>query len=213
LYSAAFQAASAQLTDATASNLYSAAFQAASAQITDATASNLYSAAFQAASADMTAATASSFFSSAAELVDATIGNLALGHLVATDGTMGSLMVANVDITPSAGDIVKERSFSAAVSVASPVDVSGFAFDSAAVRSFESIVSVSVDATSPLFAVYRLVGVQKSGTWVLNVSYVGDKIEQLQFSIDSTGQIKYMSGSFAGWVSTTMKFKASTTSL
>jgi hypothetical protein len=126
---------------------------------------------------------------------------------------MGSLIVANVDITPSAGDIIKERSFSAANTVVSPVNVSGFAFDSEVVRSFESNVSVAVDATSPLFAVYRLVGIQKSGSWSLNVSFVGDIITPLQFSIDNTGQIQYTSGTFDGWVSTTMKFKALTTSL
>lgn len=60
----------------------------------------------------------------------------------------------------SAGDI-NETSFSAANNQASPANVTGLAFANATVRSFSALVSVYIDATTDLYEVFKLLGIQK----------------------------------------------------
>lgn len=106
----------------------------------------------------------------------------------------------------SPGDI-PQTSFSAADSVASPTNVTGFAFSNASVRAFTALVSVSIDGTSDLFEEFTLQGIQKSASWNMSVDSVGDN-SGITFSITSAGQIQYTSGTVPGFVSNTMKFRA-----
>jgi hypothetical protein len=144
---------------------------------------------------------------------DATVSNLRSLHI-----TTGSLIANNtVDITPSLGDIGKERIFSAANNVTTATDVTNFAFDNAVVRSFNAVVSIEVLATSGnKFANYDIRGIQKmSGDWAINTTFVGDNTG-IVFTIDninSKGQIQYVSSNISQWTSTTMKFRAHTTSV
>ena len=66
-----------------------------------------------------------------------------------------------------------------------------------------------------LYANYDIRGVQKqNGDWAINTTFVGDNTGYV-FSIDnvnSKGQIKYTSTNVSGWSSTTIKFRAHTTS-
>ncbi|NBP13807.1 hypothetical protein EBU95_05320 [bacterium] len=124
-----------------------------------------------------------------------------------------SASIVGVDITPSAGDIVKERTFIASNNVSSPQNITGLSFDSAVVRSFVATLSVYINATTKLFAVYQLMGVQKDNTWVLNSSFAGDKITDIAFSITNNGQVQYTHADIPGWVITKMNFKANTTSV
>lgn len=113
--------------------------------------------------------------------------------------------------TASAGDI-PETSFSAANNQASPTDVTGLAFANGVVRSFDVQISVTIDATSDLFEVFHLLGVQKGASWDMSVDSTGDT-SGIAFSITSAGQIQYTSTNEAGFVSNTMKFRAATTSV
>jgi hypothetical protein len=145
-------------------------------------------------------------------------------QIVATNVTTGtlrastSLFANTIDMTPSLGDIIKEVSFTAGNNQALDADVTGLAFDNTIVRSFNSIVSVTLikSSGSSLYANYELKGIQKgTGEWVLNTTYVGDNTG-LFFSvanIGGKGQIQYTSTSQANWTSTTLKFKANTTSI
>ena len=74
--------------------------------------------------------------------------------------------------TASAGDI-PETSFSAANNQASPTDVTGLAFANGVVRSFDVQISVTIDATSDLFEVFHLLGVQKGASWDMSVDSTG----------------------------------------
>lgn len=106
----------------------------------------------------------------------------------------------------SAGDIT-ETSFSISES-ASNATVTGFLFG-AGVRSFEALVSVFIDATSDLAESFKIHGVQKSGSWEINYTAVGDNTN-ITFVI-SSGQILYSSSTYSGFVSGTMTFRAITT--
>jgi hypothetical protein len=111
----------------------------------------------------------------------------------------------------SSGDI-NETSFSLANNQASPADVTGLAFATGVVRSFEALVSVEIDATADLFEVFTLRGIQKSGTFDMSITANGDE-SGVVFSITNAGQIQYLSSNNAGFVSGLIKFRAQTLSV
>lgn len=110
----------------------------------------------------------------------------------------------------SDGDLA-EDSFSGTQS-ASSANVTGFAFSNAVVRSFNAHVSVLVDADSDLYEEFDLQGIQKGASWEIASQSLGDDSE-VSFGINSSGQITYSSGSYTGFVSLTIKFRAITTSV
>jgi len=110
----------------------------------------------------------------------------------------------------SAGDI-QETSFDIAESD-SNVDVTGFVFANATVRSFKALVSVEIDATSSLYEAFEILGIQKGASWDISQTAAGDN-SLISFSITSSGQIKYSSSAYAGFVSGKIKFKAQTTTV
>lgn len=129
--------------------------------------------------------------------------------------TNGSLLVNNVDISPSRGDIVKERSFAADHNVLSPVNITGFAFDNSTVRSFEAKVSVTVLSTGNTnnkYAHYSILGIQKLNTWDIHTIFAGDNIGMKLF-ITTAGQLQYTCPVITGFISNTIKFRATTTSM
>lgn len=111
----------------------------------------------------------------------------------------------------SAGDI-NETSFSGADGQAAPANVTGLAFANATVRSFKALVSVLVDATADLYESFEILGIQKGSSWEIAVSSTGDD-SQVAFSITNAGQIQYTSGTYAGFSSMTVKFRAITTTV
>lgn len=109
----------------------------------------------------------------------------------------------------SAGDIA-ETSFSLANNQAAAVNVTGLAFSNA-VRSFDSLVSVEIDASSDLFEVFKLSGIRRGADWQMSIESTGDN-SIVNFTITSSGQVQYTSGNYAGFVSGLIKFRAITTS-
>ena len=107
---------------------------------------------------------------------------------------------------PVTGDI-GETSFSIANNQAAAADVTGLAFANGSVRSFSAQAYVFIDATSDLFEVFELRGVQKSASWDLSVNSTGD-LSLVEFTITSSGQIQYTSATYAGFVAGLMKFRA-----
>lgn len=107
---------------------------------------------------------------------------------------------------------IEETSFSIANNQAAPTNITGLTFSNATVRSFSTIVSVSIDATADLFEVFEIKGIQKGSEWDFSVSSTGDNTG-ISFSITNAGQIQYTSASYAGFVSGVMKFRASTSSV
>ncbi len=109
------------------------------------------------------------------------------------------------------GDI-SLTSFSAANNQVAPANVTGFAFANGTTRSFKALVSVSIDATTDLFESFEIMGVQKASSWEISVSSVGDT-SGVSFTITNAGQIQYTSTNEAGFVSSTIKFRAITTTI
>ncbi len=169
--------------------------------------------------------TAGSLFVTGSSILNGTItaGGLAVtgasyfnSNMTISSGSLtvtgGSIVFNTVDVSPSMGDIIKERSATVGNAIVSPTNVQGFAFDSAVARAFDAVVSVSIDAASNQYAYYNLKGIQKDTTWVINSSFVGDVIP-IVFSINSSGQILYTTQNIGGFVSGTVKFRALTTSV
>jgi hypothetical protein len=111
----------------------------------------------------------------------------------------------------SSGDI-NETSFSLANNQASPANVTGLAFATGVVRSFEALVSVEIDATAELYEVLTLRGIQKNGSFDMSITANGDESGVI-FSITNAGQIQYISQDNAGFVSGLIKFRAISTSV
>ena len=110
----------------------------------------------------------------------------------------------------SAGDI-NESTFSGLVNNTADQTVTGLAFNNAVVRSFKAQVSVVIDATADLFAVYELQGIQRGADWQMSQAYTGDSITSFSFNITSAGQVRVTIGNITGFSAATLKFRALTT--
>lgn len=134
-------------------------------------------------------------------------------HIGTNLNVNNEIYVNNINITPSIGDL-NQREFNASNNVVIPTDVIGFLFANPSIKSFTGIVCVTVDVLSDTYdALYELKGIKKKSGWVLYSSYVGDDLD-IDFSISSsTGQIQYTSQNFSDWISTTMKYRAMTTTI
>jgi hypothetical protein len=147
-----------------------------------------------------------------------TDGQLIIGSTGANPVNASLTAGAGISITPGAGSIsitnttvltgdIVPTTFAAAESVAAPADVTGLAFSNAAVRSFTAIVDVIVDATADLYQSFTIKGLQRGSDWVISQESLGDS-SGVSFSITNSGQIQYMSSTYAGFSSLNMKFSA-----
>ncbi len=125
------------------------------------------------------------------------------------DGVSGNPTITNQSFVT--GDLV-QTTFSGANNQIAASDVTGFAFSNASVRSFDALVSVTVDATSDLFEVFKISAVQRGADWQMSQSSSGDT-SGVVFSITNSGQVQYISSNYAGFSSLTMKIRADVTSV
>lgn len=116
-----------------------------------------------------------------------------------------------IPFIPSNGDI-NQTSFSLTNDQSTPADITGFLFSNATVRSFEALVSITIDATADLFEEVEIRGVQKGSSWVISIASTGDN-SGVQFDITNLGQLTYTSLNYSGFTSGTLKFRAITTSV
>ena len=101
---------------------------------------------------------------------------------------------------------LKHDSFDAANNQTTAADVTGL--DLSGFRAASIELSVDIQATSDLFAKFRLDAIQKNGAWQLAVEYLGDETN-IEFTITSGGQIQYTSANEAGFASSKMRWAAS----
>jgi hypothetical protein len=124
-----------------------------------------------------------------------------------------ALVVNNVDITPSIGDITSEQTFYGENNQSLPRDVTGFNFSNASIKSFSGVCCITVVTdTEEYDSLYELKGIKKRTGWVLYSSNVGDDTG-VTFSITTLGQIQYTSTNVVNWIESVFKFKATTTTL
>jgi hypothetical protein len=142
----------------------------------------------------------------AAKIADGSVSNAEFQYL---DGVTSSIQTQlNGKVTAVTGDIAP-ASFSFANNQASLANVTGLAFANATTRSFKALVDVQLDATVDAYEAYELLAVQKGASWDMSVNSVGDS-SGVTFDITNAGQVQYTSANAAGFVSGTMKFRAST---
>jgi hypothetical protein len=123
-----------------------------------------------------------------------------------------TLIVNNNDITPNQKDIHAEKSFMAANNQSIPQDVVGFEFGTST-KSFSGMVCVTITTHGDTYdSLYEVKGLKKSSGWIIDSKYIGDDVG-INFSIASSGQIKYTSNNMTNWISTSMKFRALTTTI
>ena len=108
------------------------------------------------------------------------------------------------------GDIA-DTSFAAANNQVAAADVTGFAFANSTVRSFKALVSIYINATSSLYETMSIHGIQKGASWAISIGEGAGDASGIDFTITNAGQIQYTSGSSAGFVSSTIRFRAWTT--
>lgn len=125
-------------------------------------------------------------------------------HLKGIDTTLGALGATTGDIGLT--------TFNAANNQAAAANITGFAFANATVRAFDALVSVALDATTDLFAVYRIRGIQKSADWDISVEFTGDDTG-IEFSITNAGQMQYTSANSSGYVSNKLSFRCQVTQI
>ena len=137
-----------------------------------------------------------------------------------TTPTSGSILFNGIDISPSANDITRERTFMIPMDNDTNRYVTYFVFSNLTTRSFEASVSITLQYIDGIkYSLYSLKGLQRGtgGNWYFNSNFIGDNLD-MDFSIwseNNNAQIRYNIGSYPGLVSTgsIMKFRALTTSV
>lgn len=116
----------------------------------------------------------------------------------------GSITIGNTNV--NANDI-PPTIFAAAQNQSSAVNVTGLSFSNAAVRSFVIEMDIILLATTPAYQHYTIKGIQRGSDWIISQESLGDA-SGVAFNITNAGQIQYISNSYTGFTSLTMKFYA-----
>ena len=110
----------------------------------------------------------------------------------------------------SAGDI--QETTTVLLQNQSDTNVTNLVFDPLVVRSFVADISVEIGADSNLYERFTIQGIYKDSEFDYSIESQGDD-SSIIFSIDNNGQIKYNSGTYAGFTQGLIKFRAITTSI
>jgi hypothetical protein len=131
--------------------------------------------------------------------------NITAGTGISVVNGAGTITINNT-ASGSVGDI-PETLFAGANNQVSADNVTGFLFANAGVRAFRALVSVHVDATTPLFQVFEMRAVQRGSSWSLSQTTTGDD-SLVNFTISTSGQILYTSGNYTGFTALNIRFRA-----
>lgn len=112
----------------------------------------------------------------------------------------------NGKLAKNTGDI-EETSFSGANNQAAAANVTGLAFANGSVRAFWAEIYAVVDATSDLYEIFHLQGIQKGSQWDMSVTSTGDD-SLIDLTITTAGQVQYTSANYTGFSSLSFKFRA-----
>lgn len=109
-----------------------------------------------------------------------------------------------------AGDI-SPASFSISNNQSSPTAVTGLSFSNAVTRAALIFYSIEISADTNVYEAGILVVIQKGASWeMVRDDVVGDD-SNIQFDINSSGQVTYISPNYSGFTSGKIKFRANTT--
>lgn len=118
------------------------------------------------------------------------------------------LIVNGVNITPSTGDI-NQQEFLANNNQIIPANITNFAFDNN-IKSFMGMVCVTIETTNNILdSLYELKGIHKQNGWYIHTNFIGDDTGII-FTMNTSGQVNYTSRNISNWITTIMKFRATT---
>ena len=118
--------------------------------------------------------------------------------------TKGLAIGGNLNLSGISTEISGTTTVGNSISVVT--NVNNLIFPNVNIRSFNLYIQVQLLATTNLYALYTILGIQNSSGWSITSNYTGDNTG-LVFTINSsTGQILYTSGTSAGWISTTLSY-------
>jgi hypothetical protein len=132
------------------------------------------------------------------------------GTITASDSILTAINKLNGNMAVGVTGDINLTTFSAANNQATVANVTGLAFAAGTIRGFEAIVSVAINATTPLNAIFKLQGIQLASGFVMSADFTGDDTGVV-FTITSAGQVQYTSASSAGFVSNKVSFRAMVT--
>jgi hypothetical protein len=165
---------------------------------------------------------------SSLKLQDATIlGNINMNSTEnSTSNTTGSLLVSggasiqknlyigsqlvvnNINITPSTGDIIKPIIYNAFNNTVGGT-ITGLSFGSNTLG-VDIYLHATLVTSSNLYGFYHIRLLNKSTTWESGFSVLGTDDLLLNFYIDNSGNVLYTTPNYSGFVSLTFKYKAIT---
>lgn len=90
-------------------------------------------------------------------------------------------------------------------------NITSFIFANATVRSFRAQVSLIITATTNLYAIYDVLGVQRGSDWVVNFTGTGDSVPAINIHSTTAGQIQVDLGNIAGFSASKLAFRATVT--
>lgn len=123
-----------------------------------------------------------------------------------------SIKVNDIDITPSVGDLTKERTFFGLDNVTQQ-PITEFIFNESSIKSFNGTLCITITTNPNIYdALYTVKTLKKSTGWIINYSIIGDSLG-ITLDINASGQILYTSPPFVNWISTEMHFRGLTTTI
>ena len=126
-------------------------------------------------------------------------GTFEMVTLSVTDLEANTIMLSNINH-------IFVGSFSANNNQTIEDNITGLYFDTTEYRSFSIEMTASLLADNNLYQKITIEGIQSSTGWKIFVQDVGDIID-LEFSITPSGQLRYTSPNYSGWISTTLKYQ------
>lgn len=138
--------------------------------------------------------------------VASSVTNTELSYVSGVTSSIQTQLDNKSDASP--GDI-SETSFALSDNVAVAADVTSLLFPTASIRGFEAIVSISIDATSDVYEIIKIYGINRGGVWEMSQVGAGDE-SGVTLTITLGGQIQYTNTTHAGFVSGVVKFRATT---
>ena len=134
-----------------------------------------------------------------------------------SEGTAGRMLVS-IDTNgtaewrqgTSAGDLVEASA--SLLEGQTNTSVTGLTFANGTVRGAKIEYTVIIDATADLYEKGTLEIIQRGADWLISRDFTGDD-SLIDFDINASGQVQYTSGTYAGFASGTMSFRAQTLSV
>lgn len=107
---------------------------------------------------------------------------------------------------------IHSGSFDAANNQSAATDVTGLSLANADFRAAKIIISVYIDATTDLHEIFTLDLIQTGSGWDYSQTSVGDE-SNVDFSVNSSGQIQYTSGNETGYSSSVFNYQVQATAI